>query len=83
MSQPFKRLYRSRSESQIAGVCGGMGLYFGLDPVLIRLILVVITLATGVFPGVLTYVAAWIITPLEPLPMPATRPAAQPQQSQG
>ncbi len=83
MSQPIKRLYRSRSESQIAGVCGGLGLYFAVDPVLIRLILVVVTLATGVFPGVLTYVAAWILAPLEPLPMPVTRPAAQPQQSQG
>jgi len=81
MSQSFKRLHRSRSELQLAGVCGGLGLYFNVDPVLIRLILVVATIATGGIPGILSYLAAWIIMPWEPLPMPAARPAERPQQN--
>ncbi len=59
-----KRLYRSRSERMIAGVCGGLGQYFGIDPTLVRLAFVVIALAVG--SGLLAYLILWIIVPLEP-----------------
>ena len=58
-----KRLYRSKSNKIIAGVCGGIGEYFGVDPVLIRLLWVIFTLMGGA--GVLAYIIAWIIIPEE------------------
>jgi len=59
-----KKLYRSRTNKMIAGVCGGLGDYFELDPTLIRLGTVVMVLAAGA--GILAYLIAWIIVPLEP-----------------
>jgi phage shock protein C len=59
-----KRLYRSRKDRILGGVCGGMGNYFNLDPVLIRVIWVVLLFAAGV--GFLAYILSWIIIPEEP-----------------
>jgi phage shock protein C len=59
-----KRLYRSRKDRILGGVCGGMGNYFNLDPVLVRVIWVVLLFAAGV--GFLAYILAWIIIPEEP-----------------
>ncbi|MBD3203627.1 PspC domain-containing protein [Candidatus Woesearchaeota archaeon] len=59
-----KRLYRSRKNRVIAGVCGGLGEYFDIDPVIIRLIWVFVVLAGG--SGVLAYIIAWIIIPENP-----------------
>jgi phage shock protein PspC (stress-responsive transcriptional regulator) len=44
MSDPVKRLYRSKSERMIGGICGGMGAYMGIDPTVVRVIFVLITL---------------------------------------
>jgi phage shock protein C len=59
-----KRLYRSRKDRILGGVCGGMGNYFNLDPVLVRVIWVVLLFAAGV--GFLAYILSWIIIPEEP-----------------
>jgi phage shock protein C len=59
-----KMLARTRDGRIIAGVCSGLGVYFGIDANLIRLILAVITLFTGGF-GALAYLAAWIVIPEE------------------
>lgn len=59
-----KRLYRSGRDKILGGVCGGIAEYLGVDPVLIRLIWVIITLAWGV--GILAYIIAWIIIPRNP-----------------
>ncbi len=56
-------LRRSRSNKVIAGVCGGVGRYLGVDPVLIRIAFVVLALAGG--GGVLLYIVAWILMPEE------------------
>ncbi|NOR46559.1 MAG: PspC domain-containing protein, partial [Methanosarcinaceae archaeon] len=56
-----KRLYRSRDNSMIAGVCGGLGEYFDMDPPFIRLLWIVFTLAGG--SGILAYIIAWIVIP--------------------
>ena len=56
-----KRLYRSRKNSIIAGVCGGLGEYFDIDPTIIRIIAVILALAKGI--GLLAYIIAWIIIP--------------------
>jgi phage shock protein PspC (stress-responsive transcriptional regulator) len=56
-----KRLYRLKTERKIAGVCTGLGEYFNVDPVLIRLIMVLLIFAYGI--GVLIYIVGWIIIP--------------------
>ncbi len=58
-----KNLTRSREDRMIAGVIGGLGEFFGLDPVLLRLAYVTVTVFTGFFPGVLCYALAVLIVP--------------------
>lgn len=58
-----RTLYRSRQDRMLAGVCGGLGDYFRLDPTLVRLIFVLLAMFTGV--GILAYVALWIVVPEE------------------
>ena len=60
-----KRLYLSKDNKIIAGVCGGIGEYFQIDPVIVRLIWVVLTFTT-LFAGVIAYIVAWIIIPETP-----------------
>jgi phage shock protein C len=55
------RLYRSRSDRMIAGVCGGLGEYLNVDPVWLRLLFVVLLFATGF--GFWAYLILWIIIP--------------------
>jgi phage shock protein C len=59
-----KRLYRSKNEKMIAGVCGGLASYFSIDPTLVRLIFILLLFAPP--SGVLIYLIIWLITPLEP-----------------
>lgn len=66
MSLKHKKLYRSRENRVIAGVCGGFGEYFSYDPIFIRFIAVIFLILTGFFPGVIIYVAAVILIPLAP-----------------
>lgn len=60
----IKRLYRSKTDRMLGGVCGGLGKYFNLDPVLMRLLWVLLFFCGGV--GFLGYIIAWIIMPEEP-----------------
>jgi phage shock protein PspC (stress-responsive transcriptional regulator) len=59
-----KRLYKSRDNKVIDGVCGGLGEYFGIDPIIIRLLWVVAIFVGGT--GVLAYIIAMIIIPEAP-----------------
>lgn len=59
-----KRLYRSRKDKIIAGVCGGMGEYFELDPTIIRIIFVILLIWGGI--GILLYIVAVILIPENP-----------------
>lgn len=68
-----QRIYRSRTDHMLSGVCGGLGQYFAIDSTLIRLSFVVGTILTS---GVLIvlYVAMWLIIPEEPArPIDTTR----------
>ncbi len=56
-----KRLYRSETNKMLAGVCGGIGEYFNIDPTLVRLAWVVFSAFGGA--GVLAYIVAAIIIP--------------------
>ena len=60
-----KRLYRSRKDRMIAGVCGGLAKYFDVDPVIIRVIAFILLLPGGL-PGFVPYVVLWIIVPENP-----------------
>jgi phage shock protein C len=59
-----KRLYRSRNNRLLAGVCGGIAEYFRWDPTLVRLLFVASLLLPG--PQVVAYLVAWIVIPPEP-----------------
>ena len=59
-----KRLTRSRRDKKIAGICGGLAEYFGIDPVIPRLIWVILALGAGI--GVFAYLICWIVIPKEP-----------------
>ena len=56
-----RRLYRSRSDRMLAGVCGGLADYFGIDAVIVRVIAVALVFAGGA--GALLYLAAWLLVP--------------------
>ncbi len=59
-----KRLYRSREEKMIGGVCGGIAEYFDVDPTLVRAVWVAITLLAGF--GIVLYLILWVLVPLQP-----------------
>ncbi len=58
-----KKLYRSRDDRIIFGVCGGLANYFDIDPVIVRIVAVLLVFASGV--GILAYIILAIIIPLE------------------
>ncbi len=60
-----KKLYRSRKNSMIAGVCGGLAEYLGMDPTMMRMLYIIISLLSAAFPGVIVYIIAMFIVPLE------------------
>lgn len=65
ISSSPRRLYRSRNQRVIAGVCGGLAEYFNLDPTWIRLAFILLSLlGVGLF--VIVYIIFWIIVPLAP-----------------
>ena len=61
---PTRKLYRSRSDRKLAGVCGGLAAFFSLDPTLIRVLFVILALAGG--SGIIIYLAMWIMVPSQP-----------------
>ena len=60
-----KRLYRSERNRVFLGVCGGFGDYFNFDPVIIRVITVLLIIATGIFPGLVAYFVIALVIPTE------------------
>ena len=59
----MKRLYRSQKDKKIAGIFGGLGEIFAIDPTMLRLAFVFLGLATGVFPLLISYLVGWVIIP--------------------
>jgi len=62
----MKKIYLSTTDKKIAGICGGIGQMFDIDPTLVRLASVLLALSTGIVPVLITYVAAWIVIPKQP-----------------
>lgn len=58
----MKKLYRS-SDRKLAGVCGGIAEYLEVDPTVVRILYLILTLFTVAFPGTLLYIILWIMIP--------------------
>ncbi len=63
MQDEIKRLYKSRTDRMLCGVCGGLAEYLNMDPTIVRIIAVVIGLSGG---GILAYLIAAIVIPEKP-----------------
>ncbi len=59
-----KKIYRSRTNSMIAGVCGGLGEYLNIDPTILRVVAVLLIFADGI--GLLAYLIGWVVIPRRP-----------------
>jgi phage shock protein PspC (stress-responsive transcriptional regulator) len=58
-----KKLYRSKKDRKIGGICGGIAEYFDVDSTLVRLAAVFLCFVTGIAPLLLVYIIGWIIIP--------------------
>ena len=63
MSKPLMRV---RQGALIAGVCGGIAKWLGLDPTIVRFLYAALTLLSAAFPGIIIYILLWILMPREP-----------------
>ncbi len=79
----MRRLYRSPTDKIIGGVCGGLGEYFSVDPVFVRVVAVILLFASEGF-GFLAYIIAWIIIPKRQLEMavPESEPVPRKEESE-
>lgn len=62
----MKRLYRSKTERMISGVCGGLAVYLNVDPTVVRLVWALVSIFSTGIPGVLLYAVCSLIIPEEP-----------------
>ncbi|MGD9487263.1 MAG: PspC domain-containing protein [Calditrichaceae bacterium] len=62
----MEKLYRSKKDRKIAGICGGLETLMGVDSTIIRLLAILIGIVTGIFPVLITYIIGWIIIPESP-----------------
>jgi len=69
-----KRLYRLPRNKMIGGVCTGLGEYFSIDPVLVRLVFIILAFQQGI--GILAYIILWIVVPVHPEAVTAAAPTA-------
>jgi phage shock protein C len=67
---PARKLYRSRTERQIAGVCGGIAEFTNTDPTVVRVVFVVLAIVGGT--GLLLYPILWFVVPEAPSHDPST-----------
>lgn len=63
MSEQPKQLRRSRTNKMIAGVCGGFAEYSGLDPSVVRIAFVLVSVLSAAFPGLIVYIVAALVIP--------------------
>jgi len=62
MEKTSKKLHRSGEDKVFGGVCGGLGEHFDIDPVLVRVLFILLILAN--WAGILAYAILWVITPI-------------------
>ena len=66
-----RRLTRSRRHKMIAGVCGGLAEFFDLDPTIVRIAYILVSIVSAAFPGILAYIVLMLV-----MPPPDEAPAA-------
>lgn len=59
----MKRIYRDEKNGKIAGICAGLGEILDVDPTIVRLVVVFLTVITAFWPGILTYIIGWVVIP--------------------
>jgi phage shock protein C len=69
----MKRLYKSENNKVVAGVLGGLGEYFDIDPTMVRLAYLFVAILTAVIPAFLAYIVAMLIVPSRPRQQPPER----------
>ena len=62
----MKQLFRSKTNRIIAGICGGIGEMVNVDPTIIRLLVVFLSVVTAIIPALITYIIAIFIIPEKP-----------------
>lgn len=62
----MKKLYKSRENKVVWGIIGGIGEYFDVDPVILRVGWIFLFVATGIVPGIIAYILAALIIPQKP-----------------
>ncbi|MFW5990750.1 MAG: PspC domain-containing protein [Candidatus Nanoarchaeia archaeon] len=76
-----KTLFRKIDDRMLGGVCAGVAQHLDLDVSLVRLLWVIITIFTGIWPGVLVYIIAWAVIPEEPKNKPTNKTKQHDKQS--
>lgn len=61
-----KKLYKSKTDKKLCGVCAGIAKYFGIDPTIVRLGAIVLSLVTAVVTGLIAYIICALVIPDEP-----------------
>ena len=62
----MKKIYKSKSQKMLSGVCGGIAQYFNIDPTIVRMIWALVSVFSAAIPGTLIYIICAIIIPEEP-----------------
>lgn len=65
MTEAKNKLRRSRSNSLLAGVLGGLGQHYDIDPTKLRIVYVLVSLFSAAFPGIIVYLILWLLIPKE------------------
>lgn len=73
MNNNYKQLTRSRTNRVVAGLCAGLGAYFGIDPTIVRLLFVLGFFLGGHFGIILLYIIMALVIPEEPIQQPITQ----------
>ena len=60
---PVRKLMRSGNDRKLAGICGGIGEMFSVDPLFVRLIFVFLAILTGIVPLIIVYIIGWLVIP--------------------
>ena len=79
MADEVKKLYRSKDDRWLGGVCGGIAKYFNVDSTIIRVLFILLALIIG--GGILVYIILWIVIPEEPADSVAATPAEEPDEA--
>lgn len=62
----MKKLFRDRWDKKVAGICGGLGHYTGMDPTILRLLTIALCVITAGVPLIVLYIIGWMLIPLGP-----------------